>query len=323
MATIQRRGKSWFAQVCKKGVRKSQSFTTKGQASAWATQLEAEILSGSYYSGSEKTFADAVDRYIEEVTPTKKSADEETYILKMLKKNSFANLKIGDITTAMIAQYRDTELKRVKPASVLRYILAISMIFEQARREWQWVTQNPVKDVKKPSHGQSRDRIFTDNEIERILNELHHNDTSTFIQQAIGDVFLFALETAMRASEMLNLKWDDIDLERRFLRLHDTKNKDKRNVALSTRAIEILNARREFDRPFKLKSRTLANMFKIYCIRAGITDARFHDTRHTSITKLARKLSPFELARNVGHKQMNQTLKYFNETAEEIANKLD
>jgi integrase len=321
MATYTKRGKSWTARVRKRGIDESQTFSSKGQASAWANQLEADITSGAYYAGTRKTLVDAIERYKTEVTPAKKSADIETVILDMLARQAFANRSLSNITTAMIAEYRDAELQRIKPASVLRYLNVLSGVFEQARREWQWIAVNPCKDLKKPGQSRARDRIFTDDEIQRFLDTMGHKQAATEIQQGICDVFLFAIETAMRASEILGLEWDDIQGRTAILR--DTKNSDKRTVALSTKAVEILDSRRDKPRPFGLKRGSLASMFRYYAKQAGIDGVNFHDTRHTAITRMAKKLSPFELARICGHRNMSQTLAYFNETADQIAAKLD
>lgn len=323
MAAITKRGKSWYARVRVKGIGISKSFQTKGQASAWATKIESEILSGTYNSGSEKTFIDAVNRYIEEEIPKKKSAKTELAILNNFKKLPFSNLKVDEISTEMIAQYRDTEIKRLKPASVVRYLGLMSALFETMRREWQWIKNNPVRDVKKPNSNFSRDRVFNDNEVKKILDVLGHNGPSTKIQQTIGDVFIFAIETAMRAGEILSLEWDRVDTNKRVATLLVTKNGDKREVPLSQSAIDILNRRLDEKRPFDLKPQTLAVMFPIYCKRAGVDGVNFHDTRHTAITRLVKKLSPFELARMVGHRNMSQTLTYYNESAENLATKLD
>ncbi|MDD1622187.1 MAG: hypothetical protein LUQ11_11970 [Methylococcaceae bacterium] len=84
MASITKHGKSWYAQIRRKGISVSQSIPTKASASRWATQTEADILSGDYKRGSEKTFIDAIDRYLEEVTPRKKSKKDEISLLNML-----------------------------------------------------------------------------------------------------------------------------------------------------------------------------------------------------------------------------------------------
>jgi integrase len=92
---------------------------------------------------------------------------------------------------------------------------------------------------------------------------------------------------------------------------------------VACKAVEILDSRRDKPRPFNLKGNSLASMFRYYAKQAGIDGVNFHDTRHTAITRMAKKLSPFELARIVGHRNMSQTLAYFNETADQIAAKLD
>lgn len=321
MATIFKRGSRWAARVRVKGVSLSQSFVTKGQAQAWATQTEADILSGKYKGGTGKTLIDAIDRYLLEVVPKKKSRASETTMLESFKRQPFAELPLSKITTEMLAQFRDSELARVKASSVLRYLNLLSSVLETARLEWQWIHDNPAKNVKKPSQGRGRDRIFSDDEIERFVECVTRSGACTEIQRTIADVFLFAIETAMRASEIIGLEWSNID--GRAATLEDTKNNDKRIVPLSAKAVSILDGRRQFGRPFELKSHTLAVMFIKYCAECGIVGANFHDTRHTGITRMSKRLTPFELARAVGHRNMSQTLAYFTASADELADKLD
>ena len=323
MATLTKRGKSWLARVRKKGISISQTFPTKGMASAWATKTEADILSGNYKTGSEKTFAEAIERYAEEVTETKKSKSSEKYFLNTLMTHDMASIRVGDITTEMLAKYRNDALTRLKPASVLRYIGILSGVFEHMRTEWKWIDENPMTDLKKPQAGPGRDRIFTEDEISRVLDALGHNSACTDIQQAMGDTFLFAIESGMRAKEILGLEWDRVDTTRRFVTLPDTKNGDRRHVPLSKKAIEIIESRRDHDKPFNLKSNTLKVMFPIYLKRAGIDGACFHDTRHTAITRLAKKLIPLDLAKMAGHRRLDMTLHYYNEPVEDIAAKID
>ncbi len=321
MATLVKRGKRWTAQVYKRGIRKAKTFDTKGQASAWATQTEAEILAGSFHAGTDKTFLDAVERYRETVTSTKKSARSENYHLNMLSRLGFADKRLSDITSEDIAKVRDEKLKTLKTGTVRRYLSLLSSIFEYSKKEWGWITDNPCSQIKKPSGGKSRDRIFSDDEVSALLAAMNYGGPASEIQQTIADVFLFALETAMRAAEIVTLEWAMIN--GRVATLMDTKNGDKRDVALSSAALAILDKRRAFDKPFKVKTTTLSTLFGVYTAKAGIEGATFHDTRHTAITRMARKLTPFELARTVGHRNLSQTLAYFNETADQIAAKLD
>jgi integrase len=51
-------------------------------------------------------------------------------------------------------------------------------------------------------------------------------------------------------------------------------------------------------------------------------DLNFHDARHEAITRLAQKLNVLELARMVGHRDLNMLQIYYNETAQQLAKKL-
>ncbi|MEZ0246990.1 MAG: site-specific integrase, partial [Methylophilaceae bacterium] len=89
MATIRKRGKVWQVQVRKKGYPlQSKSFSYKSDAEIWAKGLERDMERGVFVSNSEAektTLGDLIDRYIKEVTPTKRSSYNEQQRLKYLK----------------------------------------------------------------------------------------------------------------------------------------------------------------------------------------------------------------------------------------------
>lgn len=321
MATITKRGKKWAVRIRMQGVSLSKSFLTKGQAQAWSTQTESAILTGSYDSPSEKTLGDAIDRYLREETPKKKSHINETAHLNMIRRQSICDPKLSHLTTEMLAKWRDEMSVRVQSSTARRYLTIVNSVLETCRKEWKWIAANPMKDVKKPAMNRPRDRIFTDEEVERFCDLMGGRPGTTYLQQSIIDCFLFALETGMRAGEITGLEWQDIEC--RVATLHDTKNGDKRKVPLSLEALRILDSRRIFSKPFGIKTRSLTTMFHHYMKYSGIDGATFHDTRHTAVTRLAKKLQPFELAKMVGHRNLSQTLAYFSASAEDLADKLN
>lgn len=325
MATINKRGKSYYVQIRKKGVTKYATFPTKSQAQNWANKIEYEIINGIYGTESEKTFADAIERYAKEVSTTKKGERWEIIRLNAWLKLPFAYYKIGDINTPVLANWRDDRLKLVKNSTVNRELNLMSALFEQCRREWQWITVNPVHDVKRPQQPQHRERIFTDNERDRICEQLGFSEGFPIEtkQQIIAVAFLFALETAMRREELTTLEWSRINLKRRFLSLPVTKNGDARQVPLSKRAVELLERLKGFDRPFSIGKDVLSSLFRRACLNAKVENATFHDARATALTRLSKKLNVLELARMVGHRDIRSLQIYYRETAEELALKLD
>jgi integrase len=146
----------------------------------------------------------------------------------------------------------------------------------------------------------------------------------TEIRHVIAVAFLFALETAMRQGEIWKLAWKDVHLDKRFVRLHETKNGSKRDVPLSKEAVRLLNLLDNKKRTvFDSNQASSGTIFRRCLALAGIEGLTFHDTRHEALTRLARKLDVLDLARMVGHRDPRSLMIYYNATAEEIALRLD
>jgi integrase len=78
----------------------------------------------------------------------------------------------------------------------------------------------------------------------------------------------------------------------------------------------------EDGRCLQLNTTQLDALFRKAKQKALIEDLHFHDTRHTAITRLAKKLDVLPLARIVGHKDLRQLMVYYNESAETLAQQL-
>lgn len=319
-----KRGDTWFIQVRKKGICKSGSFNTKQQALNWATQTEAAIISGALNNTVKKTLADALKRYGEEVSVTKRGERWELIRLNAWLKLSFVHYALDDITPPVLALWRDERLKAVKSSTVNRELNLLSAVFEQARREWQWTIKNPVRDLKRPKQPEHRKRMFSDKEIVDIVKQLGFDEAKTVEtkQQIIAVAFLFALETAMRREEITTLSWSVIFLDKNFLSLEKTKNGDFRDVPLSPRAKELLGFVSAFHCPFPVHKDVLSTLFRRACLACGVDNATFHDARATALTRLSSVLDVLELARLAGHRDLQSLEVYYRKSASEIAQKL-
>lgn len=144
-------------------------------------------------------------------------------------------------------------------------------------------------------------------------------------KQAVAvHAFLFAIETAMRAGEITGLLPDSIDLKRRVAYLPMMKNGKARQVPLSSRAVELIERLPKTNGPlFGITSMQLSALFRKVKKQADIDGLTFHDSHHEAITCLAKKLHVMDLARMVGHSNINMLMVYYNETAESLAKKLD
>lgn len=328
MATYRKTGAGkWEVQIARKGVRRSGTFETKSEATRWAHEIEGEILGGKR-GAVDKTLGDLMTRYQAEKVPGKGSPHvEERRIDRMLRDDVVMKMKLRDLKSTHLARWRDERLKKVSNSTVARDMATVSAAITVAIKEWKWLDHSPLKDVAAPKAPPGRDRRISDAEIERLLFALGYDyeDKPETVMQRTGAAMLFAIETGMRDGELAGLTMDRVFLDQRYahLRKQDTKGRVKRDVPLSKEAMRIVRQMGVTDGlVFGLTARQVSATFQRAKRACMILDVTFHDTRHEAITRLSKKLSVLELARMVGHKDLNQLLTYFNESATDLSKKL-
>lgn len=220
-------------------------------------------------------------------------------------------------------------MQTVKESTVIKELGILSVVYSKAIKEWGWCSFNPISHVEKPKKPKHRNRLISGDEIESILSILDYKEGEPpkTKKQELAYAFLLAIETAMRQGELLSLTYDSVYLNKSFVHLDKTKNGDTRDVPLSSRAIflfeQIIKNSNENNKLFTLNSASADALFRRYRDRIGLKDLHFHDTRHEATTRLAKKLHVLELAKTTGHRNINELMTYYNETAESIASKLD
>lgn len=326
MASITQTAKGYRAQVAIRGVRKSASFRTKREAVAWAGATETEIRANAGKpAGDKHTLADALERYRDEVSPTKRGQRwEEIRIKAFLASPSLPNRSpIGAISPETIGIWRDVRLQTVGNGTVLREIALLSAIFEAARREWRWIPVNPVKDVRKPRQPDHRETVLTRSQIKAMLKSLGYSPRLPIrsVSQSVAAAFLLALRTGMRAGELCKLEWAQVHDGYCVLPVTKTVPRD---VPLTGKAMRIIDKMRGFDpvRVFGVSPQTLDTLFRRARDRAGLSGFVFHDSRHTAATWMAGKLHVLELCKVFGWKNPAQAMTYFNPKASDIAKRI-
>jgi integrase len=178
-----------------------------------------------------------------------------------------------------------------------------------------------MQGLSLPDDNRPRERRISWREVRAIVRALgyvsHGKPANRSQETALA--FLLALRTAMRAGELLGLTPADVDLTRRVAVLHETKNGDARRVPLSRAAVRLF---KRWD-GWTVDSATRDTLFRRARDACGISDLHFHDSRAEALTRMSAKLTPFELARVSGHRDMRILLeRYFRASAEDIALKL-
>lgn len=356
MAYIKKTATGYQAQVELQGTRTSKTFPTKREASAWAFDTEQAIILAKKLSPGEKhTLGDALEKYRDEITDRNTGARwEKIRINAFLGHPEWLPLqkKIGQVSTEDFSNYRDERLKTVKPRTVLREFGILSAMMEVVRKEWKWIKENPIKDVKKPAEPPDRDRLITRSEIKKILRGCDYHPGSTRVStmtQSIAVCFLLGLRTGMRAGDMTGLTWENVYPRYVTIELDKVGRRKGigRDVPLSRKAVRVIEKMRGFDPKsvFGLKPQTLDAKFRDIREEAGLTvrmmdgtidknkTFTFHDTKHTAATWMAGRFKNnkdisvqqalLDLCKIFGWTDIKRALTYYNPRPEDIASRLD
>lgn len=381
MANFRKRGElQWQARVRRKGYPDQvKTFNTRTEAEEWARDIEHQIDRRTFVSRAEAestSLYEALGRYEREVTAHKNGEEPEKSVLRTWKSTELALRSMPAIRSTDIAKLRDEWLKTLKPATVLRRLQVLSHVFNIARKEWGMESlSNPLELVRKPQPNNARTRRIASVEPASIAaNDESLPESSRGLEQdasrdtpddelkrvvaATGSDILpaiiqLAVESAMRRGEIVSLRWEHINLRDRVAHLPKTKNGESRDVPLSSKAVEALEALLpkndlhedektddEDGRVFKIRSDAVTRaferavqrarrMYEVECREAGtrpdpkyLADLRFHDLRHEATSRLAAIFPMHELTKITGHKDPRMLMRYYHPRAKDLAKRL-
>lgn len=324
MAYYEKRGDAWRAQIRRKGYPTlSATFDTKAEAQRWAAEIEGDMSRSRFVDTREAestTLTEALTRYVNEVSESKKGSAQEKVRAKKWQKSAWGEKSLAAIRSSDMAAYRDAELKAGKSTATVRLNLAlISHLYTVASKDWGIQgLKNPCTAIRMPKGSKQRERRPTTAEFKALLK--HAGD----INAELPVIIELAVETAMRRSELVILRKDQV--RGRVAFLEDTKNGERRSVPLSKRAMELLEGLPtpiDGGRYFHLKLDSVSNYFALACEAAKIKDLRLHDMRHEATSRLfERGLSMMEIASITGHKTLSMLKRYTHLCPNDLAEKL-
>lgn len=338
MATIRKRGDSWQAIVDRKGIFKSQSFMTKAQAQAWATSIEADIITGKLTTATiaaDKSVNDLLDKYAAEVSPNKDGARWEQIRIKLLQKCEIevdgkplviGNVRLSEFDERHVAAWRNARLKEVSGSSVNREWNVFSNAFKIAMKEWKWIRINPWHEVGRPQKNPPRTRMANQDEIERLIHSsgyIPDKRPDTIIARVMA-AGLFAMQTAMRCKEITQLTPAMVHLDRNTVDVGDDTKTGAREVPISKEAKRIIEQMLplELETVFGLKESQVDSHWRKLTKKAMVDNLTFHDCKHYACTWMAQKVNVYDLARIVGTRDLKTLMIYYNKSASDIAGDL-
>jgi len=265
-------------------VRCSARTTDRKAAQEYHDNLKVSLWrQGKLGETPDRVFEEAAVRFLREHEGSK---SHDTYLRHITYwRTQLAGRVIGSLTTNDIKDALPTHIVRVHqqhrkatPATRNRYLSTIRRMLNLCR-EWGWITAVPI--LRPEQEPKVRIRWITQAEAQRLL--------AAISRDWLRDVTAFALATGMRAGEILNLQWSDVDLSRSmaWVTADKAKSGKARGVPLNHEAVEVIRRRmgthlhHVFTRNGKPQKQVDLKMFACACQRVGIENFRFHDLRHT------------------------------------------
>ncbi len=227
----------------------------------------------------------------------------------------FGHRKLNEITVRNIDFYKEKRLKKVSAKTINIELEVLRAIFYLAEKWDLYFSKNPVKISGLIPCISEQEYVLTMDEEKRLIGAA---------PEYLKDIIICALNTGMRKSEILRLRWDQVDIKRSIIILDalSTKTKKKRKIPINGFLKKVL---------IKIK---IQNRDKVYIFLSGngtvyksqdslnriwkktlkeakIENLRFHDLRHTAATRMAEATGNIiAVSRILGHTNIFTTMRY-------------
>jgi integrase len=324
MASILNINGKWRAQVRQRGHKpQTKTFSTKALATQWARQLEADLDAGRATTAQQKrviTVGELIDRYANEIGAVKPLGVNKTTVHRLIKRH-LGSEDACSLTTDRVVAYvtKDRQIRDVTAGIDLVYLKGVLKI---AKALWREPVQPSVVDDAREvlrymgmlNNSKERDRRPTAAELKALRAYLAKRPT-----QFTPDIFDFILASCFRPpSEILRLRWADLNHEDRTIVIHDRKDPRKKignhqTVPLLNGSYDIVMRQPQTDeRIFPIHRAQLCNTWPEACRDLGIADLRLYDLRHEAISRLVEsgKYNIPEMMLVTGHKNPKQLMRY-------------
>ena len=320
----------------------SEGYTAKLAADVRAERIRAKRHGEELPQQKKKalTFKVLAEKYLEWSRANKNRAgiEDESRYKNHLKKR-FDNKRLDEISPFDLERMKADMTKKAYSPKTISHCLGLIRAMYNKAMDWNlYQGDNPIKRKRRgekkgimPTVQNARDRFFSVEQAELLLKELKRNprykdEYHELKDPKLHDITLLSLSTGARASEIFNLKGQDIDSGNGLITLRDTKNTETRHAPMTEPVREMLKRRVPPDPNSYIfsnndggKIKEVSNAFERVVDRLGlnegVTDRRyrlvFHSCRHSFASWLASQGTPIlTIARLMGHKSISMSERY-------------
>ena len=308
---LYQRGRIWYADYYADGRRTQESTGTanKREAEKFLALRVSEVQRGVFVKPVNTTLPELGERYIEYAKLHKRSWLRDEQMLAKLQA-FFGPARLRDITGLRVEEYQRERVKAVSPATSNREMALLKHMFNMAERWGQHHGTNPVRFVKFLPEDNLRFETLTEEQEQALL---------TASPPYLRELITFAINTGLRTSDILGLRWVEVDLEQKRLKKIVKKSERPLSLPLNDAAFAVISARHAvshgdyvFYNPmtgdrFKDVKGAMAAAVK----RAKLPNITWHMFRHTFASRLTRDGVDIVTVKDLlGHSNINTTMRY-------------
>jgi integrase len=327
MAIFRKNGNWYIDYYCDLQRLREKIGPSRRQAEQMLAIRKTQILQGKFGVKTSRNgipFKEIADRFLEYSKATKQSYERDLNYRRHFDR-IFGRCTADQITShavekykmqrreeiLRIKKYRDMEPRDVPMSTINRELACLKTMFNLAIK-WRMTRHNPVKGVKSFRKDNISERILSDAEIDALV---------AACKNPLQDIVVIALNTGMRQSEILNLKWAQVDLEQGYITVIKTKSGKQRKIPMNESVRNVLKSRHGngilvFGKSIKPEG-AVRSGFAVACRKAGIGHCRFHDLRHTFATRLVLAGVSLPVVKELlGHASIVTTMRYAHLTPE-------
>jgi integrase len=310
--SIYKRGRNWYIDFTFEGQRIRESAgPSRKLAEDLLGKRKVEIRENKFFDVRKDPdplkLHDFAKEYLEwaKVNKTSSSYDRDLSTLRGFEE-AFPEKTIQEITTWDIEKWKAKRKAEVKPATTNRDLATVKHLYSKAI-EWKKVKENPAKGVRLLKGEVKRVRYLVPEEVQRLLSNCADH---------LRPIVTVAIHTGMRRSELLGLKWDQVDFEKGIISLLVTKNHERRDISMNETVKATLKEMERrgsyvFSDRDGSRFKRVDHSLKTALEKTGIEDFRFHDLRHTFASNLVMAgLDLDTVAELMGHKKLEMTRRY-------------
>lgn len=271
-------------------------------SAAMATYLSA------VWKGRQPTIRDVIRKFMLDRETAKPLGESHRYTLERIMRAPISDIVASKLQISDLVSFcEDLRRQGRDPASINQYVVFFRGALGESHTHFFDKASQILRTRKLIDKSKRRFRRPTHEEYDAIIRVFNQSDKHARTVTPMGEILEFAVWSGRTTSEIMSLRWSDVDFDKRTCKVPGNKEA----FPLLERAWEMIQSRRndprdKSDRIFPYNKKTAGQRHtlakkKLLEAMPGLKDLRFYDYRREAVSRLLQKgHQPHEVSRATG-----------------------